>query len=220
MASQKSGKCRNPSGSVYRPGEGLKVIPDIPNIDLCLRLILSHNQIGTLINGHCERCDFLDVSYNNLTEVTTKSMLGFPNVMQLRVNNNNISRIEGEVLERFKRVDMENNPLEYFAFDFVPPDTKLSLKNVVLPCDCEMKKAVERGVEFVTPPTCKHHPGIPYMEILKTVKCPQVEQVDVNRTPTSHSTTTGTQWWIQNFPEGGLIVEQNVNYCKFESVYL
>ena len=64
------------------------------------------------------------------------------------------------------------------------------LAGTTIPCDWEMKRAVERGVLIKSPPNCLHYPGIKFDIILKVLQqCPsQIEQ----NIPQSDHTTTGT----------------------------
>ena len=184
-------QCPFPSGSVYMIGEDLEDFPpDLPSIDSCSRLVLDGNRLTTLENVTCLHCDFISINNNSFKTLTAPMFSGFPNVKKIQVNNNQIRQIEGGVLKGLKGLDVEYNPLEDFPWDQADKGLKLSLAGAGIQCGCAMKRAVERRVVIVMPPSCKGHPGIPYMEILNTVECSRVEQYDT--TATNYPSTTGT----------------------------
>ena len=177
-------ECPYSSGSVYRVQEGLTDFPpDLPNIDYCSRLNFDDNSFTTLENGRCTRCNFLSFNNNKCRELTAAMLRGFPNVKQIRLNNNTIYRIEGDALNGLRRLDVENNPFENFPWDYAPPGLRVSLAGTKLHCDCAMKRAVKRGtgdsgVMIRSAPRCKGDPGKPYEEILRRLGCSQMEQVN------------------------------------------
>ena len=186
-------QCPHNSGSMYMPDEGLEEIPDIPDIDFCSRLDFSHNQIGTLINSHCQRCDYLDFSNNNLTELTAEMMNGFRNAKHVRLNQNMVRKVEGEAIEGLARLDLNQNPLSHFPWNYTLDGQEFSLDANLLHCTCDMKNAIDRKVVILGELQCIDHPGIGYREVLNTMECvPDPQNV---------TTATGTLDYHLVFPE-------------------
>ena len=188
-SSQKIEECPYSSGSVYRVREGLEEFPDIQNIDYCSRLDYSHNRIRTLMNAHCLLCDFLSLTDNKCTELTAEMLSGFPNLKSIRLDNNSLYWIEGDALKGLKVLDVEHNPLQDIPWDHANKGLKVSLAGTTILCGCAMKQAIERGVGIETSPSCKGLPGIAYDEILNTLECSPVEQINRTSDP-----TTGTPY--------------------------
>ena len=166
-------KTQCPSGSLYENNRNLIEMPKYLRDVNCSRLILDNNDLTTTENSTCSTCDFLSLNNNRFAKLTTTMFSGYPQKKHLSVNDNFITNVEGGVLIGLKVLDIERNPLENLPWVDMPPGLMMSLAGTTIHCSCAMKRALERGVVIETPPNCKGYPGIPYMDILKTVKCLQ-----------------------------------------------
>ena len=162
-------ECRD-VGSLYMPREGLTEFPT--NADCSHTINLNSNNITSLKNANASKCETLDVSNNQIRNLTADFHQGFPNLVFLNARGNPIGYLDGGILTGLSGIILSNTLLDYFPWDDAHEDLQVWLANVTLRCGCAMKRAIKRGVVIKSPPTCAS--GKPYKESIDELQCREI----------------------------------------------
>ena len=151
----------------YKHDKGLTKFP--PNVDSYLTINLNNNNITSLKGANASNSDTLDVSNNQITNLTADSLKGFPNLTILISSGNPIVYIDPVILNSTLQIlNLENTKLRNISLDHVYQNLSLLLGGTTLPCDCTMKRMRDRG-HIRTVPRCSS--GKPYNESLEKLQC-------------------------------------------------
>ena len=151
---------------------------DISKTDLCNVIVSSHESITSLKDVRSMCCDTLRLEYNELKYLTDEDRWGFPHLEMILADNNSICYVDPLFLKNLKRIELKNNFLKDFPWDYAETGLRMQLAGNTIKCGWDMKWAIERGVIIESAPNCLGAPGKSYREVLEELPPEETPPID------------------------------------------